>query len=963
MRRLAGILAITMLGVAARAGEPPSAPVLRLETAMHTALIHRLAVDRGRQRIITAGEDKTVRVWRLPDLRLLATYRVPIGPANEGQLFALALSPDGKTIAVAGWTGWEWDEQGSVYLLDTETGDLVRRLAGFPNTISALAFAHDGRHLAVGLQGKQGLFVVRMADFEVVMRDAEYGDKVLEADFSRDGRLAVTALDGLIRVYDEQFELYGRKRVPVGEKPIAIRFSPDGRRLAVGFYDVARFAVVAASDMSLEYAPARVPGYANLAAVAWSADGSRLCAAGDHRGAGVNAIQCWADAGRGRRTAIAAASHRLVDLHGIGGDEFAFVAEDPALGIVGADGQHKLVRAPDLIDFAGSHGRLRATSDGSLIEFPARRGGQTKLFFSLSERNTTPEPRQVAALRPPLLAAGGLAVENWNGRKDTKINGKAIDLEPYEVSRTYAVAPDGQTLLLGTDWALRLLDRDAKQKWLAALPTQARAVNITADARIAIAALADGTIRWYRMRDGVEIMALFVLPSTKDWVCWIPSGYYMSSARGDNYIGWHVNRGKDAAPDFYLAVQFERLLYRPDQVIAYFHGRGEAPAAAPTDTRGFDIARLGELSPPRIRVEVLTVNEKEVPPRALMRVSARQSHLPLRDYTVFVNGVPVTPARERVLRGEDARGFSRQLEVELPGEDNEIRVEVFNGASMGVAERFLTTETSPPDDPPPGDLYLLAIGVNAFAKLPSKFKLSYAARDAQEIADSFRRHGAAFYRNINTKVVSDGGPALPNKRAIVNALEFIKNAGARDTVVLFLASHGASDAAGNYFFAPADADWPDVERVMQARRPRGDSLIEWTVFFDALRATAGRRLLIVDTCHARDIAGVFDAHALAKRSASSRFSLMVAAKGGENSQEYTPARHGLFTYVLLRGLAGAGDTDGDGIIGLRELFQYVAPAVETLRDRAFGPQTPQLLTPAQAGDMRLLRTRTGVAAH
>ena len=45
--------------------------------------------------------------------------------------------------------------------------------------------------------------------------------------------------------------------------------------------------------------------------------------------------------------------------------------------------------------------------------------------------------------------------------------------------------------------------------------------------------------------------------------------------------------------------------------------------------------------------------------------------------------------------------------------------------------------------------------------------------------------------------------------------------------------------------------------------------------------------------------------------------------------------HGLFTYHLLDGIRGAGDRDGDGRIGVAELFEHVAEAVE--RDaRALG---------------------------
>jgi WD40 repeat protein len=46
-----------------------------------------------------------VRVWSLDDGRLLRTLRVPTGAGNVGKLFAVALSPDGSTVAAGGVDG------------------------------------------------------------------------------------------------------------------------------------------------------------------------------------------------------------------------------------------------------------------------------------------------------------------------------------------------------------------------------------------------------------------------------------------------------------------------------------------------------------------------------------------------------------------------------------------------------------------------------------------------------------------------------------------------------------------------------------------------------------------------------------------------------------------------------------------------------------------------------------------
>jgi len=505
-----------------------------------------------------------------------------------------------------------------------------------------------------------------------------------------------------------------------------------------------------------------------------------------------------------------------------------------------------------------------------------------------------------------------------------------------------------------------LLRPDTSEIWHVNLPAVAWSVNVSHNGLLAVAALSDGTIRWYRMQDGQEVLAYFPHNNGKDWIAWVPDGYYMSSIYGDNFVGWHVNRGEDLTPDFYRAVQFDRILYRPDVVSGAFQSAGVG-AKRNLETSAlsadFQIAKLREIAPPRLKLTTLSVDGADSgKPQLKLKVEGEKNALGIRDYSVFVNGIPITPSRERHLAGHDAERFSRTVQIDLSAHDNEIRVEAFNGVSMGIAETYVPLPSKVAPAQVSGDLYMLAIGANAFPNLPKRMHLSFAAQDAEEIGKTMQLRGLGTYKQVYVNMLSDVSAEKPERATVLAALKFAEQAGPNDTVVIFLASHGISDQSGNYYFVPRDVQLQDIARAQKGEEVK--SLISWTAFFDALRGVAGRRVLIVDTCHAKNIEGSFEAHSLLKRSASSKFALIVAAKGKEESQEYAPAKHGLFTYSLLSAMSAESDKNRDGAVSLQEIFDSAVPMVETLRHKQAGPQTPQLVAPKVLSDMPVMKAQS-----
>ena len=267
-------------------------PVLAVDPGIHTAKIQSLAVDAGGRFAVTGSDDRTVRIWSVADGTLLRTIWIPVGPANVGAVYAVAISPDGSTIAAGGYT--EKQNNGTaIYLFDRESGNLVRRIADdLPNVTHFLTFSPDGCYLAATLGGSNGLRVYdRNKNWCEAFRDDQYGDTSYDAAFARDGGLATSSFDGLIRSYryDPNSDSPNFRRVgepfaaPSGKHPWGVAYSPDGKLLAVGYHDVA--AVDILSGTTLERVGGHKPAGVNASIagaidVAWSRDGQTLFAAG-----------------------------------------------------------------------------------------------------------------------------------------------------------------------------------------------------------------------------------------------------------------------------------------------------------------------------------------------------------------------------------------------------------------------------------------------------------------------------------------------------------------------------------------------------------------------------------------------------------------------------------------------------------------------------------------------------------
>ncbi len=134
------------------------APQLMLDTGGHMASIVDLAFTPDGSQLVSASNDKTIRIWDIATGKTVRMIRGESAPGNWGTIYAMSLSPDGRWIAVGGYLSENVPISASVIrLYDFATGKLVKLLAGHKNVVHALKFSPDSKRLISGSGDKTAM--------------------------------------------------------------------------------------------------------------------------------------------------------------------------------------------------------------------------------------------------------------------------------------------------------------------------------------------------------------------------------------------------------------------------------------------------------------------------------------------------------------------------------------------------------------------------------------------------------------------------------------------------------------------------------------------------------------------------------------------------------------------------------------------------------------------------------------
>ncbi len=926
---------------------PDQTPFLRIETGMHTAEIRRIGVDAACRRVATASDDKTVRLWTLPEGRLERIIRLPIGPENGGKVNAVALSPDGRRLAAGGFDA-SFAKLGShsLSLIDLDSGS-IRRVGSFPDVVVSIAFSPDGARVAVGL-AHDGIRVYDWTSGKELFVDRDYADRIYGLSFAPDGSLIAGSYDGQLRRYAPDLRLAAKQGGLASLHPYGVAVDPTGRRLAVSFRDAPRVSIRDAHSLA-PIVEADVGGIAdgNLMRLAWSSDGGTLVAGGTARtrwnGAWRHFLRPFDPNGRRKGPDIPISSNFVMDIRPCAGG-FAYAALDPAFGLATPGGSVDVLHGPRTVDMQNKIGNgLEVSDDGAIVRFGLDSGDDEPVLFAVAAALLADSPRPLAGMTP--ARTDGLQVTDWKFSDAPKFKGVRIPLDNYEKAQSLAVRPDGSGFALGTEWHVRAFDAAGKSIWKQDVPNAADGVDFSADGQVLVVACRDGTIRWLRGSDGVELLALFVEVPTRRWIAWTPTGYYMASPGGEDLIGWHINRGWTQQADFFPAARFSARFNRPDIVQLVLKTRDEAAAvdqANETAKRRRETAPIETTLPPVIKIDSPAADGTFSGDSVEVTFSVRSpSGLPVDRVDALIDGRPVEA--RGVAPAASQSGDQRTLTVPAPARDFELGLVARSGAAASevarvrlvyAGEAASETATLKPK------LYAVTIGVSDY--VDPDLRLGYAADDARGFAQVLLRQKGGLYSDVQVKILAD---RQVTRASVVEALDWLgESVTARDVAMVLIAGHGVTDEKQNYWFLPADVSMKHLS----------SSAVSQDDILRAMRGVYGKAILFLDTCHANQAVagarGPVDVNSVVNELAKTENGLIVfsSSQGRELSGESAKFAHGDFTEALIEGVdLGKADLLHKGVITVSGLDAWIADRVKQLTE---GRQHPVMSRPSTVPD-------------
>ena len=448
------------------------------------------------------------------------------------------------------------------------------------------------------------------------------------------------------------------------------------------------------------------------------------------------------------------------------------------------------------------------------------------------------------------------------------------------------------------------------------------AVAFTPDGRLVAAANAHGTIQLWDVETGKVDTVLAGHTGLALTLALSPDGSLIASGGQDRSIRLTARPG--------VPVTTESPPAPPPVVASTPPPGGQPPVAdrpsppSPSTSAASSVVKR----PPPVIAIASPAETQQVTTERVQLLGAAASDSGVARIELRVNG--------QLIKQQDKRSGSRLLNVDfaeplqLREGKNEITVTVIDMENQATTRALTVTRMQDPRLLDLGKIWDAVIGISQYKTVSS---LQYADQDALAFYDYLLNQIGVPKDNLF--LLTNQQATLVNVRRTLGT-ELKRKASPRDTVLIYFAGHGAPET---------DATSPDndgLEKYLVVYDSDPDDLYttglpmrEVEIIFE--RLAAERVVFIADTCFSGATTGrTFNTggrRAVVSEAFLTRLShvkgrvVLAASRASEVSAERPDMQHGVFTYYLLEGLRGKADLDGDNMITIDELYNYVSQKV------------------------------------
>jgi WD40 repeat protein len=969
---LAAVAAWGLVATSAARGDDK--PILMLDTGGHQALIWGITLTADGKYVVSAGDDKVVRVWDWRAGKTVRTIRGQVGPGHEGKIFAMALSPDGRWLAVGGFMapgyGVRDEDVGDIRLYDFASGELKALLKGHTNATIALAFSPDSKRLISGATDRTAI-IWEVASRKSVHRLQGHTDHIFGVGFTPDGARAVTtSLDKTLRLWNVADGSLVRDMPGHSDGVRALAVSPKNDSIASGD-DSGEIRLWDGKTGAFVRTLARQGGCAN--SLRFSPDGRLLLSTCGTQG-DCGYKQRIFDVASGQELTVYSKHNNIVMASAFspdgrfvttgGGDNQEIHIWDPRTGETKA-----VLKGTGSTSWAaGFSADSRQIAWGHTFkqESPVDRGPLEMAMRLPGVGETLGEPEAVASQEGWVRAHTRFGAWSLQHRKGGAYGYDAIldILQDGKVQasiergatngyshRAYGITPDGETVISGGNGGILTAYRldGSKIGDFIGHESDVWAVAASPDGKYLVSGANDQTVRLWNLQTRELLVSLFY-GSDGEWVMWTPEGFFTSSQHGAERVGWQVNQGPDKEARYVAGDQLRKAFFRPDLVVEKIAGDPSGKVREAAAELKIEEVLAGGIAPDVVVISpVEGARADDVSVAVTVRVTDKGGGIGRIAWRI--NGQVIGSsygAAALNAKGEITRSF------DLDAAENTIEVVAANKSGLvesKPARVSVKVDARALKGVP--DLYILAVGVDDYNDYNNvKYKLRFAFSDAKDLSDAIADAGSSFYRHKPQVVVLRDGEATAERlSATFKALGAkIK---ANDVFLFFIAGHGKT-IKGDYYFVPRSIDAFTNDAIAK----QGFGPPQWQEWFANIQAR--KSIWIFDTCESGAAANVFftmrgntadDAAYKRLKDATGRVIFMAASDLQTAAEGFHD--HGLLTYTILEGLALAGDGKDDKI-DVIDLAKYVklkvpqysremkACRIDRQQDSCQRPQVPDL---------------------